>query len=156
MTDIDWSKNCITAGVHNGDGGLEFRTSLSDIDLSDETIYSMVEKKVKDDAQQYVDHAGFTQEWADLIVALWEGPFEDALKDARENGVRWQRELKDTEELYGKERRDRYQEKRNATVNSSWNDHVTYICRVCGTSAARRAYSVLVEEQGKSIKQDGS
>lgn len=151
-TDIDWTQNCMTSWVHNGRDDLAFRTSLSEIDLSDAAIYNMVEEAIKHDAQQFVDHSGYTQEFADLICELWDQYFEAALKSARENAVHYQDELRSLEIRYDEGRVKRYVDKRNSETNSSWNDHVTYICRVCGTRAATQAQRV-IEAEGKSIKQ---
>lgn len=150
-TEIDWTQNCMTVWIHNGRPALAYSMSLSELDLADSSIREMVEQAIKWDAQQFVDHSVYTQEFADLICELWEQYFDKALADARENGERYQKELKDVEARYGEDRAKRFAERRANETNSSWNDHVTYICRVCGSNASRQAESTLTSE-GKSIK----
>lgn len=151
ITDIDWSRNCMTVGIHNGRDEVAFYTSLSQMDLSDGAIFNMVEQAIKEDAQQYVDHAGYTQEFADLVCELWEQYFESALKSARKNAVLYIQDLKDIEDRYGKEHRNKRAERRALETNSSCNDHVTYICRRCGVNASQEASRIL-EGEDKSIK----
>lgn len=137
MTKVDNSSNCFTAGVHHGRNDPAYFTSLSEINLSDAAIYRMAEEKIEADAKSYVEQGVMSWAWADRVFELWAERFDAVVKNARENAERYQQDVKlwNDHPQFGTKYKGRQQEKRKTTTNSSWNDHVNYICRVLGTNA---------------------
>lgn len=138
----NWSHNCCTNGIHHGRDLREYYTSLSEIDVSDEAVRLMVEQAIKEDAQELIDYANFSQEFVDTMLALWPQYFDKSLETARKNAERYKKD---------KEADPRVAQRREGETMSSRNDHVNYIVRVCGQTAFFKTGDAF-REVGKSEK----
>jgi hypothetical protein len=86
VTDIDWTQNCITRGIHNGRPEPIWNLPLTTVRVaypSDE-LKELILDRIYQDAMQYVDNSPFQQEGVDEVVRYeqsWAQELRDKAKE---------------------------------------------------------------------------
>lgn len=150
--EIDWTQNCLTAGIHNGREGaiwsmpLGYAVSIFEAD----TLRELVIERIYSDAMQYVKNYSsiqeetgasmrFVPEWADEVKHYAELMYQDTLDKKIEELKKYYKEHRFQRDLIQAVERVK-EDKLNVFYEPlHTHDTINLLCRIIGVSASRQA-----------------
>lgn len=139
---IDWTQNCLTAGIHNGRDGaiwsmpLGYAVSIFEA----ETLRELVIERIYSDARQVIEHNDkFDQKWADAVKHYAELMYQDALDKKIEELEKYYKQHRFQQDLIRA-----VEHVKEGKLNVFYeplhtHDTINLLCRIIGVSASRQA-----------------
>ena len=153
MTEIDWTQNCLTKGIHNGREGSIWNIPLNYAVIIFRRTYlrDLVIERIYSDAMQYVEHALATQKETGAEVYPFNKEWAQKVRERAEELYDNQLQVKVGEiSNYYKtpgwelEQQEAVRRVKEGTLNTHYkplhdHDTINLLCRIIGVSSSIHA-----------------